>query len=647
MLKSINAIRFTGLDMIDEANSGHPGIVLGAAPVLYTLFKNHLNIDPKNPNWFNRDRFILSAGHGSALLYALLHVSGFNINLEDLKSFRKLHSITPGHPEYAVTEGVDMTTGPLGQGISHAVGLAIAESHLRARFNEENYPLVDHYTYVLVGDGDLQEGVTFEALSLAGHLKLNRLIILFDSNDIQLDGPVSNASSMNIESFVKSLGFNYLNVDDANDIDSVDEAINEAKESSKPTFIEIKSKIGYGSSKEGTSNVHGAPLGLEETKRLREVFDYKEDRFEIAEDVYDDFKNSLGKRGSEAYKAWKDIVDTYLESNENKDIFKDILENTLPSTLSKTFTLKPNEKQEATRVSVGNALLDLFENYPALMGGSADLSGSTKVKGIEGPFTKNNRIGRNLNFGVREHAMAAITNGLTLHHLRGVAGGFFTFSDYMKPSIRLAALMGIPTLYIFTHDSVAVGEDGPTHQPIEHLAQFRSLPNIQVLRPADKNESLLSLRLASETLDQPTIIVASRQNLPQITEPAYDAFKQGAYLLKEENNPKGILLASGSEVSLCLEAADVLKNEHNIEVNVISVPSLDRFLKNEKKVRETIIDPKLPRLAVEMGSEDIWYRVADDVIGLSRFGESGDGETIASYLGFNVDSIISRFKALL
>lgn len=647
MLKSINALRFTGLDMIDEANSGHPGIVLGAAPILYTLFKHHLNVDPKHPNWFNRDRFVLSAGHGSALLYAMLHVSGFNLNIDDLKNFRKLHSITPGHPEYAVTEGVDMTTGPLGQGIAHAVGLAIAESHLRARFNEENYHLIDHYTYVLVGDGDLQEGVTFEALSLAGHLKLNRLIVLFDSNDIQLDGPVSNASSMDVEAFVKSLGFNYRLVDDANDVDAIDDAISGAKESSKPSFIEIKSKIGFGSSKEGTSSVHGSPLGLEETKRLRDVFDYKYDRFDIAEEVYEDFNASLGKRGQDAYQQWQETVDRYLSEHPDKEVFKDILNNELPSSVSKTFALKAPDKPEATRVSVGNALNDLFENYPALMGGSADLSGSTKVKGNEGPFTKNNRTGRNLNFGVREHAMAAIANGLTLHHLRGVAGGFFTFSDYMKPSIRLASLMGIPTLYIFTHDSVAVGEDGPTHQPIEHLAQFRGLPNIQVLRPADKNESLLALRLAAETFDQPSIIVASRQNLPQLTEPAYDAFKKGAYLLHESNDPQGILMASGSEVSLCMDAAKVLKETHNIDVNVISVPSLDRLLKQDPSDIEKLIDFKLPRLAVEMGSPDIWYRVAQDVIGLSRFGESGDGETIASYLGFNVDTVIDRFKALL
>jgi transketolase len=647
MLKSINAIRFTGLDMIDEANSGHPGIVLGAAPILYTLFKHHLMIDPKHPSWFNRDRFILSAGHGSALLYALLHVSGFNINIEDLKQFRKLHSITPGHPEYAVTEGVDMTTGPLGQGIAHAVGLAIAESHLRARFNQEKYPLVDHYTYVLVGDGDLQEGVTFEALSLAGHLKLNRLIVLFDSNDVQLDGPVSNASSMNVEAFVSSLGFNYLNVDDANDTDSIDEAITSAKESSKPTFIEIKSKIGFGSSKEGTSNVHGAPLGLEETARLRDVFEYKEDRFEIASDVYEDFKNSLGVRGSDAYKTWKKTLKAYFEEVPEKDEFKDILENNLPSTISKTFALKPHEKKEATRISVGNVLLELFENYPALMGGSADLSGSTKVKGIDGPYTKNNRIGRNLNFGVREHAMAAIANGLTLHHLRGVAGGFFTFSDYMKPSIRLAALMGIPSLYIFTHDSVAVGEDGPTHQPIEHLAQFRSLPGIQVLRPADKNESLLALRLATETLDKPSIIVASRQDLKPISEPAYDTFKMGAYLLKEATDPKGVLIASGSEVSLCLEAANVLKETHQIDVDVVSVPSLDLFLSQDASKQASIIKKNLKVLAVEMGSPDIWYRLADDVMGLSRFGESGDGDTITSYLGFNVEAVVERFKSLI
>ena len=648
MQKSIDTLRFLGLDMINEANSGHPGIVLGAAPMLYELFTNHLNIAPSHPKWFNRDRFVMSAGHGSALIYAMLHLAGYNLTIEDLKAFRSLDSKTPGHPEYHLTEGLDMTTGPLGQGLSHAVGMAMAESHIRAKYSKPNYPVMDHYTYVLASDGDLQEGVSFEALSLAGHLKLNRLIVLFDSNDIQLDGPVSNSASLNIQGYVESLGLDYQRVDDANDTERIKEALEFAKKSDKPSLIEVKSIIGYRSSKAGTSAVHGAPLGAEETMRLRDAFGYSEAPFEVSKDVIQDFEDKIKLPGQKKVSDYDQLLDDYAKEfpDEAKSL-NAIINQEIPLELSKTLGLLDDTSPEATRVSIGKALEELSSIFPALMGGSADLAGSTKVKGADGPFSRTNRTGRNVNFGVREHAMAAIVNGLTLHHLRGLAGGFFTFSDYMKPSIRLASLMEIPALYVFTHDSVAIGEDGPTHQPIEQLAQFRSQPNLQVLRPADVNETRLALRLAVETQDKPSMLVCSRQNLPLITQPSYEKFKHGAYLVLENNEPDGLLIASGSEVSLALEAAELLKTDHQIHVNVVSVPSLDRFLAQDVKIQEKVLPKAVTkRLAIELGSPGLWYQLASDVLGMTSFGASGEGSEVVKHFGFTKETIVERYLTL-
>lgn len=646
-MKSIDALRFLGLDMVDEANSGHPGMVLGAAPMVYQLFAKHMHVDPKHPTWFNRDRFILSAGHGSALLYALLHLSGFDLTLGDLKAFRQIGSKTPGHPEFHDTPGVDATTGPLGQGTAHAVGMAIAESFLRNKFNQPDFSIVDHYTYVLSSDGDLQEGVAMEALALAGHLKLSKLIILMDSNDVQLDGPTLNSTSTDIKKMIESFQFHYQYVDDANDLDALETAIQAAKASDKPSFIEVKSIIGFQSSKAGTSAVHGSPLGKEETERLRGVFDYQEGRFEVAKDVYHDYQVNVIERGQKAHHAWQTLFDRYQKAypTEAKELHH-IIDQKTPSNLADVLKLKPCEGSEATRTSIGVALEELSAVYPALMGGSADLSGSTKVKGADGPFSKNNRTGRNLNFGVREHAMAAIVNGMNLHHIRGMSGGFFTFSDYMKPSMRLAAIMGLPSLFIFTHDSVAIGEDGPTHQPVEHLAQFRSTPNMQVFRPADANETRLSLRLAVETLNQPSVLVLTRQNLPVVTSPGYDAFKVGGYLLSEVADPEGILIASGSEVSLALDAQSLLK-ERGIHVNVVSMPSLDRFVRHPKAVQEKVLPKEMTkRLAIELGSPGLWYQVSSEVMGLDRFGLSGPDHEILKTLGFTPEKVVERYLKL-
>ena len=645
MQKSIHAIRFLGLDMINEANSGHPGIVLGAAPVLYTLFTRHLKVTPNSSDWFNRDRFILAAGHGSALLYATLHLSGYELSMQDLKQFRQLNSRTPGHPEYGHTDGVEATTGPLGQGIANAVGLAMAEAYLRETFNRKNLPVVDHHTYVLCGDGDLQEGVTLEALSLAGHLQLERLIILFDSNDVQLDGPTKDATSEDIRMKMESMGFAYDKVEDANDLDAVDKAIAKAKTSDRPVFIEIKSIIGYGATKQGTSATHGAPLGLEETDRLRQAFNYPYDRFEVSDDVYRDFFEKIVLRNDKSHNEWVEMMDAYqalypeafgqLEAIINRDYTLDF---------ERVVSTVPIGTSEATRASIGRILPQVSEHLLEVLAGSADLSGSTKVKGINGDFTATNRGGRNLNFGVREHAMAAIVNGMTRHHLKVFSSGFFIFSDYMKPAIRLAALMEIPSIFVFTHDSVAVGEDGPTHEPIEQLTVFRATPHLVTLRPSHANEVNHAVRYALESRRTPVAIVLTRQNVPVCTEVDYDTFKKGAYIAVDDSNYEGILIATGSEVSLAIDAAKHLKDTHDVIVRVVAMPSMELFLKQPKKYQESILPPeKTKRLAIELGHPLSWYRFTQHVHGLETFGKSAPGEAILEHFGFTPEAIAKKY----
>ncbi|TVP96571.1 MAG: transketolase [Acholeplasmatales bacterium] len=648
MQKSIHAIRFLGLDMINEANSGHPGIVLGAAPVLYTLFTRHLKVTPNSSDWFNRDRFILAAGHGSALLYAMLHLSGYELSKADLKQFRQLDSRTPGHPEYGHTDGVEATTGPLGQGIANAVGLAMAEAYLRQRFNRKNLPIVDHHTYVLCGDGDMQEGVTLEALSLAGHLQLERLIVLFDSNDVQLDGPTKDATSEDIRMKMESMGFTYAKVDDANDLDALDEAITTAKTSARPVFIEIKSIIGFGATKQGTSATHGAPLGLEETERLRQAFNYPYDRFDVPDDVYRDFFEKVVLRNDKAHTEWLEMMDEYqalypesfgqLEAVINRDFTLDYEQ--LVSTL-------PLGTSEATRNTIGRILPLVSEHLVEVLAGSADLSGSTKVKGINGDFTATNRAGRNINFGVREHAMAAIVNGMTLHHLKVFSGGFFIFSDYMKPAIRLAALMQIPSLFVFTHDSVAVGEDGPTHEPIEQLTVFRATPHLVTLRPSHANEVNHAVRYALESRRTPVAIVLTRQNVPVCTEVDYDTFKKGAYVALDSSDVDGILIATGSEVALALDAAEHLQSAHDIAVRVVAMPSMELFLKQPQKYQDSILPPdKTKRLAIELGCPMSWYRFTPHVHGIETFGKSAPGEKILEHFGFTAEHIAKKYRKI-
>lgn len=645
MEKSIQTIRFLGMDMINTANSGHPGIVLGAAPAVYELFRNHLTANPEEPQWFNRDRFFLAAGHGSALLYSTLHLAGYDIALEDLKQFRQLDSLTPGHPEYGHTAGIDSTTGPLGQGVAMAVGNAIAEAYLAARFNKKDFRLIDHYTYSLCGDGDLQEGVTLEALSIAGRLRLNKLIVLFDSNDIQLDGPTAKATGDNIEQKIRSMNWNYQLIKKPNDTAALGKAIEKARNSDKPTFIEVKSIIGFGSKDQGKSETHGSPIGFEETEAMRERMGYTNKLFEISPEVYADFADSFGARGKSAYAEWQKTFAKYKESYlEDYHKLQNIIDRYLEVDFDEIIPQVELGTKEATRNTIGKLINALSPALPEMIGGSADLTSSTKVKGVDGDFDIDNRIGRNINFGVREHAMAAIVNGMTLHNLKAFSGGFFVFADYMKPAIRLSAMMGLPSIFIFTHDSVAVGEDGPTHEPIEQLSMLRTTPNILTFRPANANETRHAFRYALSSLNRPSVLVLTRQNTTVTHKVTYDDFRMGAYIARDLENCEGILIATGSEVELALSVQEKLKNDHGIFVRVVSMPSVELFLAQPKEIQERIIPSSCQkRLAIEMGASLTWYRFANHVFGIDRFGKSGKGNEVIASLGFTTERIIEYF----
>ncbi|QWB99811.1 transketolase [Mycoplasmatota bacterium] len=645
MEKTIQSMKFLGLDMINQANSGHPGIVLGAANTVYNLYTQHMNANPDQAMWFNRDRFILSAGHGSALLYSTLHLAGYNITMDDIKDFRQLNSITPGHPEYREAPGVDSTTGPLGQGISMAVGNALAESYLSAKFNTKDFELVNHFTYALCGDGDLQEGIALESMAIAGRFKLNKLILLFDSNDIQLDGPVSNAHSDDIEEKVKSMNWDYQIIRDPNDFDAINQAIDKAKKSDKPSFIEVKTIIGEGASSAGTSESHGKPIGVEETNEMKKAAGYDKAMFEVYEEAYEDFANTFGARGKSAYKAW---VKT-LEKVKEKDIdlykkFMEVVDGKLSVDFNEVLNVAKIGMNEATRSTMGKLITKVSEHIPHMVGGSADLTASTKAKGIDGDFDVDHRTGRNVNFGVREHAMAGVVNGMTLHGLKAFSGGFFIFSDYMKPAMRIAALMQVPSIFIFTHDSVGVGEDGPTHEPIEQLTMFRATPNTTVIRPGNAYEVEHALRFALEAKRNPTVIALTRQNITTKNKVDYDHFKMGAYIVKDYDKYESIFIASGSELELALEVQERLAKEHNIYIRVVSMPSQELFLKQPQEIQERILPNKCKnKIAIEMGSSLSWYRFANKVYGIDEFGRSGKGEEVIEYFGFTADKIIKDY----
>ncbi|MHB7990448.1 transketolase [Bacillus safensis] len=660
-LKSIATIRTLSIDAIEKANSGHPGMPMGAAPMAYALWTNHLNVSPQNPNWFNRDRFVLSAGHGSMLLYSMLHLSGYNLSIEDLKQFRQWGSKTPGHPEFGHTEGVDATTGPLGQGIAMAVGMALAERHLAETYNKDNFHVVDHYTYSICGDGDLMEGISSEAASLAGHLGLGRLIVLYDSNDISLDGDLDRSFSENVKNRFEAMNWEVLYVKDGNNIEEVTAAIEKAKQSTdRPTLIEVKTTIGFGSpNRAGTSGVHGAPLGSEEAKLTKEVYSWTfEEDFHVPSEVYDHFKEAVKDAGQKKEAAWNELFAQYeKEYPELAAQLKLAIEGKLPENWDQEIPVYEAGSSLASRASSGEVLNGIAKQVPFFIGGSADLAGSNKttIKNTD-DFGKNNYAGKNIWFGVREFAMGAALNGMALHGgLRVFGGTFFVFSDYLRPAIRLAALMGLPVTYVFTHDSIAVGEDGPTHEPVEQLASLRAMPNLSVIRPADGNETAAAWKLAVSSTDKPTALVLTRQNLPtidQAPEKAYEGVEKGGYVVVEaaDAQPEALLLASGSEVGLAIEAQKALEKE-GIRASVVSLPAWDRFDQQSDEYKESVLPKAVrARIAIEMGASLGWERYTGldgDVIAIDKFGASAPGETIIEKYGFTVSNVVSRVKAKL
>ncbi|WP_282066820.1 transketolase [Bacillus pumilus] len=660
-LKSIATIRTLSIDAIEKANSGHPGMPMGAAPMAYALWTNHLNVSPQNPNWFNRDRFVLSAGHGSMLLYSMLHLSGYNLSIDDLKQFRQWGSKTPGHPEFGHTEGVDATTGPLGQGIAMAVGMALAERHLAETYNKDNFNVVDHYTYSICGDGDLMEGISSEAASLAGHLGLGRLIVLYDSNDISLDGDLDRSFSENVKNRFEAMNWEVLYVKDGNNIEEVTAAIEKAKQSTdRPTLIEVKTTIGFGSpNRAGTSGVHGAPLGSDEAKLTKEAYSWTfEEDFHVPSEVYDHFKEAVKDAGQKKEAAWNELFEQYeKEYPELAAQLKLAIEGKLPENWDQEVPVYEAGSSLASRASSSEVLNGIAKQVPFFIGGSADLAGSNKttIKNTD-DFGKDNYAGKNIWFGVREFAMGAALNGMALHGgLRVFGGTFFVFSDYLRPAIRLAALMGLPVTYVFTHDSIAVGEDGPTHEPVEQLASLRAMPNLSVIRPADGNETAAAWKLAVSSTDKPTALVLTRQNLPtidQAPEKAYEGVEKGGYVVVEaaDAQPEALLLASGSEVGLAIEAQKALEKE-GIRASVVSLPAWDRFDQQSDEYKESVLPTAVrARIAIEMGASLGWERYTGldgDVIAIDKFGASAPGETIIEKYGFTVSNVVSRVKAKL
>ncbi|AQQ53673.1 transketolase [Planococcus lenghuensis] len=656
---AVTTIRTLSIDAIEKANSGHPGLPMGAAPMAYSLWTKHMHHNPSNPQWFNRDRFVLSAGHGSMLLYSLLHLSGYGLPLDEIKNFRQWDSKTPGHPEYGHTVGVEATTGPLGQGIGMAVGMAMAERHLAATYNKEGYDVVDHRTYALCGDGDLMEGVASEAISLAGHLQLNKLVVLYDSNDISLDGDLEMSFSENVKKRFESYGWNYLRVDDGNDLEALNDAIANAKMSEdKPTLIEVKTVIGYGApNKSGKSDVHGAPLGEDEMKLAKEYYNWTfEEDFYVPDEVYSTFNEATEKLGGQAEAAWNELLANYeREYPELGNQLKAAINGDLPENYAAEFPTYEAGKKQATRASSGDMINAIAKTVPSFFGGSADLAGSNKttIKGA-GDFLPDTPEGRNIWFGVREFAMAAALNGMALHGGLHVFGGtFFVFSDYARPAIRLSALMGLPVTYVFTHDSVAVGEDGPTHEPVEHLAALRAIPNLSLIRPADANETKAAWDVAINAKSHPTMLVLSRQDLPVLEktgERSAEGVNRGAYVVSGVDEPEALILATGSEVSLAVEAQQQLQEE-GIAVSVVSMPSWDRFEQQDADYKESVIPKSIKkRLAVEMGISLGWHKyIGDegDVLMIDRYGASAPGGIIQQELGFTKANIVRKVKNLL
>ncbi|MGR6897718.1 transketolase [Rummeliibacillus sp. BSL5] len=657
---AINTIRTLSIDAIEKANSGHPGLPMGAAPMAYTLWTKQMQHNPKNPKWFNRDRFVLSAGHGSMLLYSLLHLGGYDLPMDEIKNFRQWNSLTPGHPEFGHTAGVEATTGPLGQGIAMAVGMAMAEAHLAGVYNKPEHSIVDHYTFALCGDGDLMEGVSAEAASLAGHLQLDKLIVLYDSNDISLDGDLNKSFSDNTAERFKAYGWNYILVDDGNDIEAINSAIEKAKtHKGQPTLIEIKTVIGFGSpNKSGKSSSHGAPLGVDEVLLTKQAYQWENEDFFVPEEVYETFKEAAKIQGEEAESVWNEQFQAYKQAYpELSAQLEKAINGELPEDFDAEIKAFEPGKSVATRSSSGDVINALAKKLPSFFGGSADLAGSNKTTIKDaGDFSATERAGRNIWFGVREFAMGAALNGMALHGGLHVFGGtFFVFSDYVRPAVRLSALMGLPVTYVFTHDSIAVGEDGPTHEPIEHLAALRAMPNLSVIRPADANESAAAWKLAVSSKNKPTALVLSRQNLPVLDVDAnaiYTGVEKGAYVVEKADKEvaDALLLATGSEVQLAVAAKKALAGE-GIDVTVVSMPDLGRFDEQDAAYKESVLPINVTkRLAIEMASSFGWHKYVGfegDVLAIDRFGASAPGETVIEEYGFTVNNVVEKVKALM
>lgn len=648
--KVIETIRLLSADAVEKAKSGHPGLPMGSASMAYVLWKDFLKGSATDPKWVDRDRFILSAGHGSMLLYSLLHLFGYELSMDDIKRFRQHGSITPGHPEYNITPGVETTTGPLGQGVGNGVGMAIAERRLAAEFNTTDFTIIDHHTYVIAGDGCMMEGVSSEAASLAGHLRLGKLIVLYDDNNITIDGSTSISFTEDVGARYEAYGWQVIRVDDGNNCEKVSEALKLARmNSTQPTLIMVKNIIGYGSpNKAGRSISHGAPLGEAELAATKQLMGWDpEVRFEVPDEVIEYMKEVIDSREIDRF-LWEERLEEYMvKYPEKARLWKQWFDYELPSSLFTTDNLLASvQKNDATRNHGGAVLNTLFAEIPNLMGGSADLNESTKTHiKASGSFSWENPKGNNVHFGVREHGMGAILNGMAIHGgLRVFGSTFLVFSDYMKPAIRLAALMQLPTIFIFTHDSIAVGEDGPTHQPVEHLTMLRSIPNLNVYRPADGKETAIAWVEALKRSDGPSAIILSRQALPNLEGVNKEAHR-GGYVIHEETKyqPDAILMASGSEVSLAVEAAKRLM-EHGVDVRVVSMLSMEQFDKQAENYRNEVLIPECRRrIAVEAGHKMPWYKYVGldgAVLGINRFGESAPGDEVMRRFGFDVSTIV-------
>ena len=653
-----NALRFLSIDAVQKANSGHPGMPMGMAEIATSLWGKHLNHNPLNPHWFDRDRFVLSNGHGSMLLYSLLHLTGYDISIDDLKDFRKLHSKTPGHPEYDIDIGIETTTGPLGQGIANAIGMAVSEKIMAAEFNEDDIKPINHYTYAFLGDGCLMEGISHEACSFAGTHKLGKLICFYDQNGISIDGEIENWFTDDSIKRFDSYGWQTICVDGHN-IEEIDKAIVDAKnETNKPTMIFCKTIIGFGSpNKSGTADVHGAALGEEEVIKTREALNWDHDAFKVPQEAYDFWDST--KKGSELNLDWDNLIKTYDEKYPDKSAelrrrikgdLPDDFENSFKTFLSEC---DKNNTPMATR-KCSKACLDFFvKELPELIGGSADLTPSNNTfSSSSSTFSNENPSGNHINYGVREFGMSAIINGMVLHGgIKPYGATFLVFTDYARNAVRLSALMGIPSIFVYTHDSVALGEDGPTHQPVEHMVTLRSTPNLNSWRPADLVETAVAWNEAVKSKKTPTCLIFSRQGTSAIsrTEDQLSLINKGGYLIDESDSSDITLIASGSEVQLIIDAAKELKS-HSISANVVSMPSLDLFLQQSEEFKSSIINPDKPILVVECSHPNSWYRILnrkDKVIGIESFGESAPGSELLEHFGFNTENVVNSAKSLL